>query len=137
MPSSLSSTSNDTRHTHTQNAPILVSRSTPKSTSLSKMGPSSTFRGLAGTAAAAAAAAASPSSPSALPASSVASFSASFGARLGYPKVTRWMLMTGRPRGSGTGRWKEKDESSSGGSTTSSFSSALIRDCTSAARLAL
>jgi len=47
------------------------------------------------------------------------------------------MLMTGRPSGSGVGRWKRNCASSSGGSTTSSFSRALMRDWTRAARLAL
>ncbi len=127
--------------------PILVSRSTPKSTFSNNIFPISTGglnsigTGTGGTT----------TSPSSFPSSPPPSPSAGYffiffpssssmeapGSRLGYPKDTLSMLMTGRPRGSGVGRWKRNWASSSGASTTSSFSRALMRDWTRAARLAL
>mmetsp|Transcript_15337 Transcript_15337/g.52020 ORF Transcript_15337/g.52020 Transcript_15337/m.52020 type:complete len:200 (-) Transcript_15337:1116-1715(-) len=56
-----------------------------------------------------------------------------------YPKVTPCTAMTGEPTSPGSGNWKRKVVSSSSSSTASrsSLSMALMRDWTSAARLAL
>lgn len=90
--------------------PILVSKSTPKSTSFSKICPISAG-GFGAAGASPATAEASPPSPLAPSAAVAAGAGAAVKSRLGYPKLTRWMLMTGRPKGSGTGRWNAKAES--------------------------
>lgn len=127
--------------------PILVSRSTPKSTFSNNIFPISTG-GLKsiGTGTGGATTSSPSFSPSCPPSPSTGFFffffpsSSSMDApcsRLGYPKDTLSILMTGRPRGSGVGRWKRNWASSSGASTTSNFSKAFMRDWTRAARLAL